>query len=79
MYCGSYKINDFRYRNETSKIITHLYTMVKVSGRAKANDDICELKLFNFNDLTEDMLQEEHRILLKKLKEYFKTFQPDVG
>ena len=68
-YLFSQKIDDFRYRNEKSKIITHMFSMVKENGRACANDDICELKLFNFNDLTEDMLQEEHRILLRRLKD----------
>ena len=70
-YIRSFKIDDYRYRNEQSKIITHLFLMVKLenSGRARPQDDINELKLFKFEDLKEEMFQEEHRKMFKYLRE----------
>lgn len=71
-YVCSMRVDDYRYRNEASKVVTHLFTMVKSSGRAKASDDICELKLFDVGSITGGMVQSEHRPLLEKLQEHLK-------
>lgn len=76
-YVASQKIDDWRYRNEEDKIITHLFAMTKTFGRAKADDDISELRLFEFDKINQDMLVPEHRALFEKLaawrKEYLRT------
>lgn len=76
-YVASQKIDDWRYRSEEDKIITHLFAMTRTFGRAKADDDISELRLFEFDKVGADMLVPEHRSLFEKLaawrKDYLKT------
>jgi bifunctional NMN adenylyltransferase/nudix hydrolase len=74
-YVGSKKIDDWRYRNETDKIITHLYLALtsEHSGPAKAADDIAEVRWFNLEDeLTIEDIVPEHRPLFKLLGAYLK-------
>jgi bifunctional NMN adenylyltransferase/nudix hydrolase len=74
-YVGSKKIDDWRYRGETDKIITHLYLALigEQSGPAKAADDIAEVRWFDLvNELTEDDIVIEHRPLFKMLAVYLK-------
>lgn len=68
VYLGSCRIDDWRYRKEKDKINTTLFYAKKFSGQEKASDDIEEIKWFNYNELTENDLMEEHGILLNKLK-----------
>lgn len=72
-YCCSRKIDDFRYRNERDKIITHLFAMVKVSGRAVPSDDVCVVELLKFNDIDESMIQPEHREIFSELVIWVKS------
>lgn len=66
-YIGSRKIDDWRYRSETNKIITNFYAMVKNWGRAQPSDDIKELYLVDFNTLSENDIVPEHRELFNML------------
>jgi bifunctional NMN adenylyltransferase/nudix hydrolase len=45
-YIGSKKIDDWRYRGETDKIITHFYLAHRLFGMARADDDIAEVRWF---------------------------------
>lgn len=67
-YVGTAKIDDWRYRHETDKIITTLFTADYISGNAKAQDDIAEIKWFKINNLTTEDFVVEHQVLWGLLK-----------
>lgn len=46
-YVGSKKVDDWRYRGEVDKIITHLYVGYYTHGAPKADDDIAEVRWFD--------------------------------
>lgn len=48
-YVGSKKIDDWRYRTEVDKIITHLYVGYYSFGAPNADDDIAEARWFDVN------------------------------
>ncbi|MFT6334839.1 MAG: bifunctional NMN adenylyltransferase/nudix hydrolase [Halioglobus sp.] len=50
-YLMSTKVDDWRYRSEVDKIITTVFRCEYVSGKFKAQDDICELAWHNVGDL----------------------------
>ena len=67
-YVCSAKVDDWRYRKEQDKIITTLFKAEITQKTGKAQDDIAEIGWFNFDELTEQDLVAEHRILFQKLK-----------
>lgn len=73
-YVCSMRVDDFRYRNEEDCICTHLFAMTRGSGRAKADDDIAELKLVEFDRLRIEDVVPEHRELLGKLATWRKAY-----
>jgi bifunctional NMN adenylyltransferase/nudix hydrolase len=48
---GSYKVDDWRYRNERDKIITSFFSCEHLSGKPEAADDIAEVKWVTLTDL----------------------------
>ncbi len=58
-YEGSFRVNDWRYRNEADKIITTLFSCDFVSGNLKGADDIAEVKWFSLREVNEMMLVKE--------------------
>lgn len=68
-YISSFKINDWRYANEVDKIKTLLYTCVVYEGTPQANDDICEVRWFDINQITSEQLVKEHA----RMFEFFKS------
>jgi bifunctional NMN adenylyltransferase/nudix hydrolase len=64
-YIGSVQVPDWRYQSEEDKIMTILYKTNKRWGRIEPSDDISELKFFNIKELNDDMIVNEHKILLK--------------
>ena len=60
----SAKIDDWRYRSEVDKIITHLYSCDLVFGQAKASDDLEAIDWFPVKELPHmlknDRLSAEH-------------------
>lgn len=72
-YIGSIKVDDWRYRQESDKIFTSLFAMVRKDGMPKAQDDISELKRVNIMSLTDDDVVPEHVPLLHKVKEWIKN------
>jgi len=89
-YVGSKKVDDWRYANNPSeKIMTHLYVGVYSMGCPKANDDIAEVRWFDYDKLNttttnsegtksaaEFTLVEEHRPLWVMVKNYIDTNFP---
>ena len=70
-YIASHKIDDWRYRGEEDKIITHLFAADYVSGEPRAEDDVVELKWISQDQLTEDQVVDEHLPLLHSFLSYF--------
>jgi bifunctional NMN adenylyltransferase/nudix hydrolase len=56
-YEKSIRVNDWRYRNETDKIITCLFSTDFVSGEPLGSDDIKDVRWFSLKQLTELMEQ----------------------
>ena len=70
----SAKIEDARYKDKEDKIITSLFAMYSVGdNEPKAMDDICELVLFDFEDLTDDMIVDEHIRIFLSLKAWHRS------
>ena len=55
VYEKSYRVNDWRYRNETDKIITCLFSADYLSGSPKGSDDIMQVNWFTLQQLEEMM------------------------
>jgi bifunctional NMN adenylyltransferase/nudix hydrolase len=70
IYVGSAQIEDWRYRNSSDSIITHLYACALVGGEPEAADDIAELRWFDVHKLTPEHFVPEHRELFDLLLEY---------
>ncbi len=70
-YKGSYKIDDWRYRNERDKIITTLFTCEYLEGKPEPNDDISTLKWFSINELQnlldQKLITPEHEVLIEQI------------
>jgi bifunctional NMN adenylyltransferase/nudix hydrolase len=58
-YEGSCRVDDWRYRNESDKILTNLFSCDFVSGEPKGADDIAEVKWFSLRAVNEMMLVKE--------------------
>ncbi len=71
MYEKSFRVNDWRYRSESDKIITCLFSTDYVSGNPKGSDDIGEVRWFAFNEvqamIKQHMTAEEHAPQLEHL------------
>lgn len=72
-YVGSKKIDDWRYRNEKDKIITHLYLAEPYHTEASASDDIAEVRWFEWNHFTPAILVDEHKLLQPLYAAFVKT------
>lgn len=77
-YETSAKINDWRYRNETDKIISLLFSCDHAFGMPTAQDDIADLHWFKLSELPQMIADghttEEHTYLLNFLiHKYIKT------
>jgi bifunctional NMN adenylyltransferase/nudix hydrolase len=73
-YIGSFKIDDWRYRNEVDKIKTILFTCKLVSGRPKAADDICEVKWFSISDLTKSLTKGDLSVVVQEHQDMMGVF-----
>jgi bifunctional NMN adenylyltransferase/nudix hydrolase len=74
LYEGSFRVNDWRYKNEEDKIITTLFSTEYMSGEAIGSDDIAEVKWFLLGEVVQmihsNQTASEHapqlNVLLKK-------------
>lgn len=69
-YIGSYRIDDWRYRNEGDKILTAFFICKHIYGQAKAGDDIDGVQWLPLQDLTIELIEYEHQILFNALNEH---------
>jgi len=51
-YCGSARVDDWRYRNETDKILSAVFRATRIFGHAEARDDIRTLKYVPVADVS---------------------------
>jgi len=58
-YEASFRVNDWRYRNEEDKIITSMFSCDYISGEVKGSDDIAEVSWFTLAQVNEMMLVRE--------------------
>lgn len=70
-YVGSARVDDWRYRKETDKIITTLFKTTLLEGNPKAADDIEEVAWFGIGELEEMLaggkIVTEHVVLVQML------------
>lgn len=70
-FVGSAKINDWRYRKETDKIITSLFKTTLIYGKPRAADDLAELAWFPISELAgmteKELITPEHHVLIELL------------
>lgn len=69
-YIGSFRIDDWRYRNSQDKIMSAFFCCHFIYGRVSPQDDISELKWFDLDALDASVFEPEHRHLFDELKEY---------
>jgi len=64
-YVGSFRVDDWRYRNEVDQIITSVFVAPYTFGAIQPDDDIEELRWFPLNaGFSSDVIVSEHRDLL---------------
>lgn len=80
-YVGSKKINDWRYRKESSKIKTLLFVATVIYGAAKAGDDICEVRWFDYNVIVDpkSYVVEAHVELFNMVNSYLEKRNLDYA
>ncbi|MGN6420909.1 MAG: NUDIX hydrolase [Pseudobacter sp.] len=70
-YIGSARINDWRYRKETDKIISLFFKTKFLFGNAKASDDLAEVTWFPISELAtmkeQNRITPEHHVLVDLL------------
>jgi bifunctional NMN adenylyltransferase/nudix hydrolase len=82
VYIASHQINDWRYKNETDKILTSFFVCNIIFGSPNPGDDICEVRWFNvdqfdnidiekFND-SYNQIVPNHFCLMDDLVRYLK-------
>lgn len=64
-YVGSYKIDDWRYRSEKSKIITTLFYAQSQFGTPKAGDDASEVKWHKLGIPLSTVVPEHHTLVVE--------------
>jgi len=67
-YVGTHKVDDWRFRKESDKIITTLFKGEVKKKEGSPNDDIEEVKWLKFDKITNEDLVEEHQPLMALLR-----------
>jgi bifunctional NMN adenylyltransferase/nudix hydrolase len=71
-YFGSFKIDDWRYRQEADKIKSILFTAKYMFGQPRAADDVAEVKWFEIDSVHMTDIVPEHRNMMYALRESMK-------
>jgi bifunctional NMN adenylyltransferase/nudix hydrolase len=74
-YICSARIDDWRYRSASDKIMTSFFVCEAISGEAKPNDDINKLEWFDVSKLNADLFEDEHFILYNALKRHLEKIE----
>ena len=69
VYVGSFKIDDWRYRNEVDQIKSLLFMADYMYGAPRASDDVAEVGWFDFYNLAQDTIVPEHREMIEYLSQ----------
>lgn len=64
-YLGSIRIADWRFGGSGDVVMTALFELPYETGMATANDDIDEVRWVRWEELSENMIEEAHRPLLR--------------
>jgi len=69
-YLGSFKVQDWRYKNEVDKIKTMFFVSEYVFGSAEAKDDIADCQWIEVKKIKDEDIVSEHRKLFARLLNY---------
>jgi bifunctional NMN adenylyltransferase/nudix hydrolase len=81
-YFGSWRIEDWRYRNEESKIMSALFIGTYTFGSLRPSDDISELKWFHMKDLCSEgaiirtFVKEHEMMAIALIGKYAASLEP---
>ena len=80
-YISSFRIDDPRYKNFDDKIVTAFFCMTVDDKNAvpSAKDDIKELRLFRWEELSSEMFIEHHRELFEELVKFLLSYENDFA
>jgi len=70
-YLTSRKIDDYRFRKESNKLISAAFVLEYESGEAKADDDIAEVKWYNITELD---IEEFYNSIIPQHREIIKEY-----
>lgn len=71
-YIGSCQVPDWRFRGEDDKVMTSIVTCRYNCGIIQPLDDIVELKWMSINDITGDVIMNDHKNVLEIFKKSIK-------
>jgi bifunctional NMN adenylyltransferase/nudix hydrolase len=71
-YIGSCQVPDWRFRGEDDKVMTSIVTCRYNWGIIQPLDDIVELKWMSINDITGDIIMNDHKNVLEIFKKSIK-------
>jgi bifunctional NMN adenylyltransferase/nudix hydrolase len=67
-YLGSIRVDDWRYKGQSDKIMTAVFKLTYCYGAPHADSDISELKWFNIKKLKKDVFVHEHKPIFEMVK-----------
>lgn len=74
-YVGSFRVDDWRYRNQSDKILTALFVVELQFGNLDAGDDLDKLGAAHLSNMKEKHFVAAHRPLFTELLAYLKKEQ----
>lgn len=75
-YIGSFRVQDWRYKDETDKILTSLFILPYSFGATEASDDVDSAKWFTIKDIRREDIVPSHQVLLDALLKHLKLPVP---
>lgn len=76
IYLGSFRVDDWRYRTETDKILTTVFQVDFMSGPCKPGDDLSEIRWFKINEVSSNLV-EEHLWIWNQVKSKIQRIAKD--
>mgnify|MGYP001557762406 CR=1 FL=1 len=75
---GSYRIDDWRYRNTADKILTYFFAAQYIYGAPQASDDLERLEWVSWDNFI-DLLVNEHKVLGERLMKHLADIAAEKG